>query len=123
MSAILVVEDDETVAGVVELALTLGEHRVDRAATARAGKERLEAGEYDLLLFDVNLPDASGLELLEFVRNQLKRSTPVIMLSALQQKDVVVRALEMGANDYMTKPFAPQELLARVKTWTTSDEK
>lgn len=122
MSRVLVVEDDPTVARVVEVALGLNEHEVTVATTPREALDRLREGGQDLVVLDVNLPGASGLEILRHLREELGRDTPVIMLSALQQKDVVVRALEMGANDYVTKPFSPRELLARIKTWTARDD-
>jgi DNA-binding response OmpR family regulator len=65
----------------------------------------------------MNLPGGSGLQLLRVLRRELKRDVPVIMLSGQKQEDSIVRALEWGANDYVTKPFSPRELVARVNRW------
>jgi len=118
MSRILVVEDDRSVGRVVEVSLGLAGHEVQLATDASAGESAIRANGHALVILDVNLPGGTGLELLRLIRHELGRTTPVIMLSGQKQEDNIVRALEWGANDYVTKPFSPRELAARVNRWT-----
>ena len=117
LNRILVVEDDRSVGKVVEVSLGLAGHEVELATDAVAGESALRASGHRLVILDVNLPGGTGLELLRLVRHELGRTTPVIMLSGQRQEDNIVRALEWGANDYVTKPFSPRELVARVNRW------
>jgi two-component system, OmpR family, phosphate regulon response regulator PhoB len=114
---ILVVEDDRSVGKVVEVSLGLAGHQVELVTDARAGETALRRNGHGLVILDVNLPGGTGLELLRLIRGELGRETPVIMLSGQKQEDNIVRALEWGANDYVTKPFSPRELVARVNRW------
>ena len=110
---ILVVEDEEKIARFLELELKYEGYEVEKAADGRRGLELIEAGEYDLVLLDILLPGLNGLEVLRRLRKLT--DTPVIMLTA---KDAVmdkVTGLDMGADDYITKPFAIEELLARIR--------
>jgi two-component system copper resistance phosphate regulon response regulator CusR len=111
---VLIVEDDPELASLVRDGLRA--HRIDAAlATSFAdGQERAAAGEYDVIILDVRLPGGSGFELCR----ELRRggiTTPVLMLTALDAVDDRVSGLEAGADDYLTKPFAFRELLARIK--------
>ena len=72
-------------------------------------------GTYDLVLLDLNLPDGNGLDLLQDIRRDLGDGFPVLVLSGLRHEEAVVRGIELGADDYVTKPFSPPELLARVR--------
>jgi two-component system phosphate regulon response regulator PhoB len=117
-SHVLVVEDDRSVGKVVQVSLGLAGHVVDLATDAVAGELAMREEVHDLVILDVNLPGGTGLGLLRCLREDLGRGTPVIMLSGQRQEDNIVRALECGANDYVTKPFSPRELIARVNRWT-----
>jgi two-component system, OmpR family, phosphate regulon response regulator PhoB len=117
ISQILLVEDDRSVGKVVEVSLGLAGHRVQLATDAHDGAAALREDDHHLVILDVNLPGGTGLELLRLIRGELGRDTPVIMLSGQKQEDNIVRALEWGANDYVTKPFSPRELVARVNRW------
>lgn len=110
---ILIVEDEEKLARFVELELVHEGYQVEKAFDGRAGLEMAEAGEYDLILLDVMLPAMSGLELLRRLRKT--RQTPVIMVTARDQVMDKVTGLDMGADDYITKPFEIEELLARIR--------
>jgi two-component system phosphate regulon response regulator PhoB len=114
MAAILAIEDDWTVRTVLEHTLASAGHDVDIAPGIADGRELLANGRYDVVLLDLNLPDGNGLDLLQEIRTQLGTTVSVLVLTGMRQEDAVVRGLELGADDYMTKPFSPPELLARV---------
>ena len=110
---ILIVEDEEKLARFVELELTHEGYQVEKAFDGRTGLSMAEAQDYDLLLLDVMLPGLSGLELLRRLRRT--KQTPVIMVTARDQVMDKVTGLDMGADDYITKPFEIEELLARIR--------
>ena len=113
LGRILIVEDEEKIARFVELELTHEGYEVDKASDGRAGVDAALTSHYDLILLDVMLPELSGLEVLRRVR-RVKR-TPVILLTARDAVMDKVAGLDAGADDYVTKPFAIEELLARVR--------
>jgi DNA-binding response OmpR family regulator len=117
MGAILAIEDDRTVGMVLQHVLETAGHDVEVVRGITAGRGAMERGDYDLVLLDVNLPDGNGLDFLRQIREELGRRTPVVVLSGMRQEDSVVRGLKLGADDYVTKPFSPPELLARVDHW------
>ena len=110
---ILIVEDEAKLARFVELELTHEGYSVDRAADGREGLAMMEAGGYDLVLLDIMLPGLNGLEVLRRARRSV--DTPVIMLTARDTVMDKVTGLDMGAEDYVTKPFEIEELLARIR--------
>ena len=110
---ILIIEDEEKLARFVELELMHEGYSVDKAFDGRDGLSRAESGDYDLLLLDIMLPGMSGLELLRRLRRT--KQTPVIMVTARDQVMDKVTGLDMGADDYITKPFEIEELLARIR--------
>jgi DNA-binding response OmpR family regulator len=111
---VLLVEDDPGVARVVARALTEAGHRVDVAHDGAEGLVRAESGAYDLLVLDVLLPELNGIEVARRMRRERLR-TPILMVTARDAVDDRVRGLDAGADDYLTKPFALEELLARVR--------
>lgn len=111
---ILVVEDEESLATGLEYALGKEGYRVDVARDGRAALERLATSAPDLVLLDVMLPKRSGLDVLESLRRD-GRTVPVILLTARSGEAEVVQGLDLGADDYVTKPFSLAELLARVR--------
>ena len=113
MTKILLVEDEEKLARFVELELTHEGYAVDKAFDGRAGLEMAEGGGYDLLLLDIMLPGLNGLEVLRRLRKS--SPVPVIMLTARDAVMDKVTGLDMGADDYVTKPFSIEELLARIR--------
>ena len=113
MPKILIVEDEEKLARFVELELAHEGYEVDKAFDGRDGLEKLERGGYDLALLDIMLPGLNGLEVLRRARRTV--DTPVIMLTARDSVMDKVTGLDMGAEDYMTKPFEIEELLARIR--------
>jgi len=110
---ILLVEDEEKLARMVELELRYEGYEVSKAADGRTGLELALAGGFDLVLLDIMLPQLSGMEVLRRLRKQ--SDVPVLMLTARDTVMDKVAGLDSGANDYITKPFAIEELLARIR--------
>ena len=110
---ILLVEDEEKLARMVELELQYEGYEVEKAFDGRAGLDRALSGEFDLVLLDIMLPALSGMEVLRRLRRE--SAMPVIMLTARDTVVDKVSGLDMGADDYLTKPFAIEELLARIR--------
>lgn len=111
------VEDEEDIAFIVRFLLERNGFTVEHAADGRLALERIRSGEApDLVLMDLMLPYHDGLDLVERLRAQAGWATvPVLMLTAKAREADIVRALELGADDYVTKPFQPEELLARIR--------
>ena len=111
--AILLVEDEEKLARMVEMELKYEGYQVEKAFDGRTGLDRARSGEFDLILLDIMLPQLSGMEVLRRLRKE--SAVPVIMLTARDSVMDKVSGLDSGANDYITKPFAIEELLARIR--------
>jgi len=111
---ILVVEDDAQLASVLESGLEEHGFHVAREASADAGRSRAVLGAFDVIILDVMLPGGSGFDLCRTIRER-GVATPVLMLTARDTVDDRVHGLESGADDYLTKPFAFRELVARIR--------
>ena len=115
MSAkILLIEDEEKLARFVELELCYEGYSVTKAFNGREGLELALSGGFDLILLDILLPELNGMEVLRRLRRS--SNVPVIMLTARDSVADKVSGLDLGADDYITKPFAIEELLARIRT-------
>lgn len=114
MVKILIVEDEEKIARFIELELIHEGYKVIKANNGRTGLEIAERGEADLVILDVMLPEINGLEVLRRIRRVSE--VPIIMLTARDAVMDKVSGLDAGADDYITKPFAIEELLARIRT-------
>jgi DNA-binding response OmpR family regulator len=113
---VLVVEDDPDIVELLEHYLSADGWSVDSAADGRRGLERLRADAYHLLILDLQLPGLDGLTVCtEVRRDERTRDLPVVMLTARGDEVDRILGLEMGADDYVVKPFSPKELLARVR--------
>lgn len=110
---ILIIEDEINIARFVELELIHEGNMVDKAYDGREGLDKALSKDYDLVLLDVMLPKLNGLEVLR--RFRMEKDTPVIMLTARDAVMDKVSGLDAGADDYITKPFAIEELLARIR--------
>jgi two-component system copper resistance phosphate regulon response regulator CusR len=111
---ILVVEDEKRIADFLSRGLASGGYAVDVAGDGATALEMVHATEYDLIILDLGLPDMDGIAVLKKIRTR-KTSPPVLILSARDAVDDRVKGLENGADDYLVKPFAYVELLARVR--------
>ena len=113
MSKILIVEDEEAIADLEKDYLELSGFTVEVANDGESGLEMALGNDYNLLILDLMLPGVDGFEICRQVRD--KKNTPIIMVSAKKDDIDKIRGLGLGADDYMTKPFSPSELVARVK--------
>ena len=113
---LLLIDDDARLTAMVGDYLRANGHEVDVAGTLAAGRERLRLGQYDALVLDLMLPDGDGLDLTRELRADARlRRLPLLMLTARGEPLDRVLGLELGADDYLAKPFEPRELLARIK--------
>ncbi len=113
MSRILIVEDENTIAELERDYLELSGFEVEVANDGQTGLDKSLSGDYDLIILDLMLPEVDGFEICRQVRAE--KNTPIIMVSAKKDDIDKIRGLGLGADDYMTKPFSPSELVARVK--------
>ena len=113
MSKILIVEDEESIAELEKDYLELSGFEVETARDGNAGLEKAMSEKFDLLILDLMLPGVDGFEICKKVREE--KNIPILMVSAKKDDIDKIRGLGMGADDYMTKPFSPSELVARVK--------
>ena len=113
MIQILIVDDEKPICDLIQMSLTRAGYRCTCVYDGLAAADILEHNVFDLILLDVMLPNADGFELMEYIR---PLGIPVIFLTARGSVDDRVRGLRMGAEDYIVKPFAPTELVARVES-------
>ena len=111
---VLLIEDDRMMARSIEIMLGASGFILEKAGTGEDGVDLSEVYDYDLILLDLSLPDMSGLDVLRTLRRG-KDSTPILILSGSAEIDSKVKALSLGADDYMTKPFHKDELVARLR--------
>lgn len=113
MTRVLVVEDDPTMRAVMSVALRQRGYDVGEAGSAAEARRGLSGGGYDAVLLDLGLPDADGVDLAGEIKGRF--SGPILVVSARTEEDQLVRALDAGASDYVTKPFREGELMARLR--------
>ncbi len=114
LSTILVVDDNETNRDLLSRQIENQGYRAVAATDGKQAIEMIQTGAYDLILLDIMMPELDGYEVLKWIRNSSWRFIPTIMISALDEIDSVVKCIEMGAEDYLAKPFNPVLLKARV---------
>lgn len=111
---ILVVDDDIRLRDLLKRYLTAEGFRITTAADAQEARSRLKAYQFDLLILDVMMPGESGLDLTRDLRRQNR--VPILMLTAMGQTEARINGLEAGADDYLSKPFEPRELVLRIQS-------
>jgi two-component system response regulator QseB len=114
---ILIVEDDLTLGKLIRIALENQRYIVDWVIDDSEFFSAIKSTHYEIIILDINLPDKSGIEILQIMRS-LKNYTPVLILTALNSAMQKVNGLDAGADDYLTKPFDLNELLARIRSLT-----
>ncbi|WP_328802590.1 response regulator transcription factor [Paenibacillus sp. LX16] len=112
--SVLVIDDEEKISRLLQLELSHEGYAVEIAQTGREGLEKALAGKWDIIILDVMLPEMNGVEVLKQIR-KVDNHTPVIMVTARNTTPDKVSGLDEGANDYITKPFEIEELLARMR--------
>jgi len=112
---IVLAEDNSTLSLLLKFKLEREGYEILLAADGKVAIELIEQHQPSLILTDIMMPFISGLEVISHVRNKLKIQTPIIVFSAAGQEEMVLKAFNLGANDFMGKPFSPNELLIRVK--------
>ena len=112
---ILVADDEPMLLKTIELKLKKEGYEVITTADGREAIAKIEELNPDMVITDIMMPYASGLEIVSMVRQKIQRKIPIIMLSAMEQEKVVMEAFDLGADDYITKPFSLNELVIRVK--------
>lgn len=110
---ILLIEDDRAIAKVIQLELEHQGHQIELAADGQEGLRKALEGEWDLILLDIMLPLLNGYEVCKQVR--ARKDTPILLLTAKDEVQDKVFGLDLGADDYLTKPFAMEELMARIR--------
>ena len=111
---LLLAEDDELLASLLNYRLEKGGYDVQLARDGKEVKEFLEDSIPDIIVSDIMMPYFSGIELVDYVRNELQLQIPVIIISSAGNEENVLNAFELGANDFISKPVSPSELLVRV---------
>ncbi|APU98026.1 response regulator [Sphingobacterium siyangense] len=111
---ILIAEDDELILRTVEHKLVKEGHEVVLTRNGREAIEKINELDLDLVVTDIMMPFASGIEILSAIKT-IGKKIPVIVLSSMGQEEVVVDAFDLGASDFMVKPFSPNELILRIK--------
>ena len=114
---ILIAEDDELILRTVEHKLVKEGHEVVLTRNGQEAIEMIGVLEFDLVVTDIMMPFASGIEILAAIK-RIGKKVPVIVLSSMGQEEVVVDAFDLGASDFMVKPFSPNELILRIKRLT-----
>ncbi|MBK5273020.1 MAG: response regulator [Bacteroidia bacterium] len=112
---ILIAEDEPIMLKTIELRLKKDGHQVIVTVDGKQALEQIALHDPDMIITDIMMPFSSGLEIVGLVKKREHRRVPVIILSAMGQENVVLEAFNLGADDYITKPFSPNELSMRVK--------
>ncbi|MGI6096525.1 MAG: response regulator transcription factor [Dethiobacteria bacterium] len=112
---VLIIDDDEHICELVQIALEADGIKVEKSFDGDTGLKKALQGDYDALILDLMLPGKDGWEICRKIRSSEARSIPIVMLTAKGEEVDKILGLELGADDYITKPFSPRELVARVK--------
>lgn len=111
---LLLAEDDELLATLLDFRLKKEGYEVQLSKDGREVKEHLQNQMPDVIVSDIMMPYFSGMELIDYVRNELKSTIPIIIISSAGNEENVISAFELGANDFISKPISPSELIVRL---------
>lgn len=112
---ILIAEDDELILKIIEFRLKKDGHEVIVTKDGRDALLKIEELQPDMVISDIMMPYTSGLEIVSALKTKFEKKIPIIILSSMGQEDVVLEAFKLGADDFITKPFSPNELSMRIK--------
>ena len=112
---ILICEDEEIMLTALEFRLRRQGFEVILAQDGRQAIEKFQSENPDMIVADIMMPYVNGLELIHHIRNKENSNVPIIVMSAIEQDDVVLEAFQLGAKDFIAKPFKPNELILRIK--------
>lgn len=107
-------DDDDLLASLLSFRLKKGGYKVHRTSNGKEVKEYLESNRPDIIVSDIMMPYFSGIELINYIRNEFSSNIPIIIISSAGNEENVLSAFELGANDFISKPFSPMELLVRL---------
>jgi len=114
---ILIIDDEEDYLNLIKTILEPQGYKVIFSTDGKEGLEKLKAEKPNLIILDINMPEVNGFQLCQQIRNNPEsKHIPIIMLTVRRKEDDKVKGLELGADDYITKPFHPKELISRLKT-------
>ncbi len=126
MKKILLLEDDLILQEIIEEYLVEQGYEVECYFNGEEALDKILSTRYDMLLLDVNVPEIDGFEIVEYIKKELKKTTPVIFITSLTEAKNIEKAFDLGANDYLKKPFDLEELKVRIEhhlsKFSTSDE-
>lgn len=120
---ILIAEDDKLILSTIEFRLKKEGYEVIKALDGREALEKIEKYRPDMVISDIMMPYVSGLELVGIIREKYKDEIAIIVLTSMGQEDVVLEAFELGADDFIPKPFSPNELSLRIKRFLIKKNK
>lgn len=112
---LLLAEDDELLSSLLNFRLEKGGYEVQISRDGREVKQHLLEYNPDLIISDIMMPYFSGIELIDYVRKELNLSTPIVIISSAGNEENVLNAFELGANDFISKPVSPSELIVRIE--------
>lgn len=115
---ILIADDDRVIQKLVVYSLVRYDHEVTTVDNGKEAKEVLKEEKFDLVILDILMPKISGIEVLEFIREEVSPELPVIMMSRDHHSSTITKAKTEGADEYITKPFEPDELFLKIKKLT-----
>ncbi|WP_343743979.1 response regulator transcription factor [Chitinophaga sp.] len=123
MYSVLLVEDDEFVCKAIEIILRKQDYIISIARNGQDAMQYLQKSKFDLVITDLMLPYANGMELVSKMRNELHLDIPILVLSAVTHEKTITEGFDIGVDDYLKKPFNPAELSSRVKRLIQQKEK
>ncbi len=112
---ILICEDEEILLVALEFRLRKQGFDIVKAENGKIALELIENENPDLIVADLMMPHVTGMQLIEYVRNEKNDPTPIIIISAIEEENTILEAIQKGANDFIGKPFRPNELIVRIK--------
>ena len=112
---VLICEDDKIMLKALEYSLLKENYNVVTADDGKKASILITKNDYDLIITDINMPYYNGLEIINLVKNELNKNIPVIVITSVRFEKTIMEAFELGADDYVVKPFSPSELIKRIK--------